>query len=204
MTLLSLDIQRHKIRSVAVVSLQFYRELEHLDQNQAVFNALHYPALAEALQLVQSHHNTEIAFILSDRNDNYPVGSHWTACVLNVAKREYRYGDSAGSDPPPWLRQRLEIWLNWAQILNRGENLERGPDLEHNLQQDSWSCGFVAANMLERYVFQDATRLWSPENDATLRVIKYINMMEFNGTDRGSPVSIIDDRYIFVRKLTRP
>lgn len=190
-TLLSLEIERRRVTRVAALPLQFWRELEHLQTTDSRFNALHYPALSEALSLIQSGNNTEIAFILSDRDVNNPMGSHWTACVLNVGRREYRFGDSFDHDPPPSLQPRLELWLNWAQALPQGQSLHRGSNLDHHGQQDGNSCGFIAVNMIEHYVFGRERRLWTPETNATLRVLKYISLMEYNGSDRGSPVSLV-------------
>lgn len=185
-TYLSLDIQRRKISNVRVLPLQFWRELEHLQQTDAEWDRLHYPELSNAIALVEQ--GFELAFILSDQSRANPMGSHWTACVINLPRREYRFGDSYDGDPPPSLQPRLELWLHWAEVLGPNDHLHRSQDLEHNSQKDGYSCGFIALNMLEHYILRRGTKLWDEESNATLRTIKYINLLEFNGIDRGSPV----------------
>lgn len=187
MTLMSLEIERRKLTTVAALGLQFWRELEHLQSTESRFNELHYPALAEARALVLQ--GKELAFILSDHNEKNPMGSHWTACVLDVGKGEYHFGDSFNHDPPPSLQPRLEIWLHWCGAMLPNQLLYRGPDLAHNSQMDGNSCGFIAVNMLEHYIFPRSTKLWTAGSNASLRVVKYVNLMEYNGADRGSPVS---------------
>jgi hypothetical protein len=186
-TLLSLEIERRKLTTVAALGLQFWRELEHLQSTESRFNELHYPALAEARALVLQ--GKELAFILSDQNEKNPMGSHWTACVLNVAKGEYRFGDSFNHDPPPSLQPRLELWLHWSGAMPLNQMLYRATDLDHNSQMDGNSCGFIAVNMLEHYIFPRSTKIWTAGSNASLRLVKYINLMEYNGADRGSPVS---------------
>jgi hypothetical protein len=186
-TLLSLEIQRRKITHVRILPLQFWRELEHLQASEGQWNELHYPQLANARAIVEQGY--EVCFIISDLSRSNPMGSHWTACVLNVGRREYRFADSFGHDPPPSLQPRLEHWLHWGEVLDNNEHLQRGQDLDHNMQRDAYSCGFIAMNVLEHYV-NKKSKLWDETSNATLRVTKYINLLEFNGIDRGSPVNI--------------
>lgn len=186
-TLLSLEIQRRKVGHIAALGLQFWRELEHLQSTESRFNELHYPALAEALTCIKQ--GKEIAFIISDQNERNPMGSHWTACILNVEQGHYRFGDSFDHDPPASFQPRLEFWLHWCSAMPQNQTLFRGPDLVHNSQKDGNSCGFIAVNMLEHYIFPRSVKVWTVESNASLRVVKYINLMEYNGSDRGSPVS---------------
>ncbi|KAF8308523.1 hypothetical protein DL93DRAFT_1882217 [Clavulina sp. PMI_390] len=162
---------------VLLRTLRFWRELGGLYASNGGFSETLYPNLTEAV--IAARQGIEIAFIVSDEDENNVMGSHWTACVLDVRRRTYRFGDSLDMDPPPALQPCLENWLYSVGLLPPGEPLRRDRDLEHRIQADASSCGFIAVNMLEHYVLPDQM-IWTPHANAHLRVAKYIELMAYN------------------------
>ena len=174
-------MKAQKVAPGLVVPLRFWRELVHLYENRGFFDEMHYPCLTETWAIASGH--LDVGFIV---NDAKPLpgdqGTHWTACVLNISKGEYHFGDSLDSQPPVALQSALELWLRRN---NADVPLRRGKDLDHASQTDGWSCGIIAINTLENYFL--GYPLWTAEKNADIRITKYINLLEYN---RGVPVCI--------------
>lgn len=174
--MLNMNIQDARAPGL-VVKLQFWRELQALGNGQ---QASTLPCLMRTWKAI-TRSNAELGFIL---NGGVGAGNHWTACVYNRARNEFRFGDSQNNSPPPHLRSNLQKWAR-ANGLDTPIRQARY-ELEHGTQRDGHSCGIAAINTLERYFLN--SHLWGPELDMNIRLTNYINLLEHNGPGRGKRV----------------
>ncbi|KAJ7091028.1 hypothetical protein C8R44DRAFT_750775 [Mycena epipterygia] len=99
--------------------------------------------------------------------------SHWVAGVIDFDKEIIGFGDSLPGmfKPPERLIKSLKRWLkqNFGKVFRCDYNA-----MEHGVQKDGFSCGFVAFNTCERDLYP-LTPIWIPRRAVLTRLLHFLN-----------------------------
>ncbi|KAF8219178.1 hypothetical protein L208DRAFT_1342484, partial [Tricholoma matsutake] len=88
-------------------------------------------------------------------------GDHWVALILDFQQELIWYGDSLGNVISEEWRKMLDWWTH----LHMGRQFDHEP-LPITHQQDSFSCGLLAWNVLAVFLFKDRSTLINAGNVA--------------------------------------
>lgn len=106
--------------------------------------------------------------------------SHWTVLGIHRQKRLYHWVDEASSTSGPSvkLKKGLKVWL---KKYNSSGPYQRGPDYlsgTQNFKTDTFSCGLIAINAIEKFLFTDVSLHEEAVRDHN-RIVKFLDIMEF-------------------------
>ncbi|KAL1712277.1 hypothetical protein EV715DRAFT_213952 [Schizophyllum commune] len=96
--------------------------------------------------------------------------THWIAGAYKIKEGIITYGDSLGHcmSPPRRFLENLQSYIARSSIGKKAVITHN--QLEHGVQDDSYSCGICTVNTMSRAIFGSAVQLWQPGCREQLRV----------------------------------